>query len=58
MSNCIKIKNLSKKYEKNKSISVLNDISFNFESGKVYSICFRSTLDDSESIISLDTYGA
>ena len=38
MNNYIKIKNLTKKYEKNKSIKVLNDISFNFESGKTYSI--------------------
>tara|TARA_Y100000590_G_scaffold376184_1_gene441586 strand:+ start:844 stop:1530 length:687 start_codon:yes stop_codon:yes gene_type:complete len=38
MNNFIKIKNLNKKYEKNKTIRVLNDISFNFESGKVYSI--------------------
>ena len=38
MNNYIKIKNLTKKYEKNKTIKVLNDISFNFESGKTYSI--------------------
>ena len=38
MNNYIKIKNLTKKYEKNKSIKVLNDISFKFESGKIYSI--------------------
>ena len=38
MNNFIKIKNISKKYEKNKSIKVLNDISFKFESGKIYSI--------------------
>ena len=38
MNNFIKIKNLSKKYEKNKSIKVLDDISFNFVSGKIYSI--------------------
>ncbi len=38
MNNFIKIKNINKKYEKNKTIKVLNDISFNFESGKVYSI--------------------
>tara|TARA_Y100000746_G_scaffold213647_1_gene206365 strand:+ start:265 stop:951 length:687 start_codon:yes stop_codon:yes gene_type:complete len=38
MNNIIKIKNISKKYEKNKTIKVLNDISFNFESGKIYSI--------------------
>ena len=38
MNNFIKIKNIYKKYEKNKTIKVLNDISFNFESGKTYSI--------------------
>ena len=38
MNNCIKIKNIYKKYEKNKTIKVLNDISFNFLSGKIYSI--------------------
>ena len=38
MNNYIKIKNLTKKYEKNKSIKVLIDISFNFEPGKTYSI--------------------
>ena len=38
MNNFIKIKNITKKYEKNKTIKVLNDISFNFESGKIYSI--------------------
>ncbi len=38
MNNFIKIKNINKKYEKNKTIKVLNDISFSFESGKIYSI--------------------
>ena len=38
MNKFIKIKNITKKYEKNKTIKVLNDISFNFESGKTYSI--------------------
>ena len=38
MNNYIKIKNIYKKYEKNKTIKVLNDISFNFEAGKTYSI--------------------
>jgi len=38
MNNFIKIKNINKKYERNKTINVLNDISFNFESGKTYSI--------------------
>ena len=38
MNNFIKIANINKKYEKNKTIKVLNDITFNFESGKIYSI--------------------
>ena len=38
MSNFLKLNNLSKKYEKNKSLKVLNNINFKFESGKVYSI--------------------
>ena len=38
MNNSIKIKNISKKYEKNKTINVLNNISFKFEPGKIYSI--------------------
>ena len=38
MNKFIKIKNINKKYEKNKTIKVLNDITFNFESGKIYSI--------------------
>tara|TARA_B100000965_G_scaffold35837_1_gene26496 strand:+ start:299 stop:985 length:687 start_codon:yes stop_codon:yes gene_type:complete len=38
MNNFIKIKNINKKYEKNKSIKVLDNVSFNFESGKIYSI--------------------
>ena len=38
MNNLIKIKNINKKYQKNKAVKVLNDISFNFESGKIYSI--------------------
>ena len=38
MNNSIKITNIIKKYEKNKTIKVLNDISFIFETGKIYSI--------------------
>jgi len=38
MNKFIKIKNINKKYEKNKTIKVLNNISFNFEPGKIYSI--------------------
>ena len=38
MNNFISIKNITKKYEKNKSIKVLNNVSFKFETGKTYSI--------------------
>ena len=38
MSNFLKLNNLSKKYEKNKTLRVLNNINFKFESGKIYSI--------------------
>ena len=38
MNNYIKLKNINKSYEKNKNIKVLNNISFDFESGKTYSI--------------------
>ena len=38
MNNFLKLNNLSKNYEKNKSLKVLNNINFKFESGKVYSI--------------------
>ncbi len=38
MNSFIKIKSITKKYEKNKSIKVLNNVSFNFETGKIYSI--------------------
>ena len=63
MSNYIKIKNLTKKYEKNKSIKVLNDISFNFEPGKTYSIMGpsgsgKSTLLNLLSLIDNPTAGS
>ena len=62
MNNHIKIKNLVKKYEKNKSIKVLKDISFNFESGKIYSIMGpsgsgKSTLLNILSLIETPTSG-
>ena len=38
MNNYLKLNNLTKKYEKNKSIKVLNNINFKFEAGKIYSI--------------------
>ena len=63
MNNNIKIKNLTKKYEKNKSIKVLNDITFNFESGKTYSIMGpsgsgKSTLLNLLSLIDNPTAGS
>ena len=63
MNNYIKIKNLTKKYEKNKSIKVLNDISFNFEPGKTYSIMGpsgsgKSTLLNLLSLIDNPTAGS
>ncbi len=61
--NNIKIKNLTKKYEKNKSIKVLNDISFIFEPGKTYSIMGpsgsgKSTLLNLISLIDSPTVGS
>ena len=61
--NNIKIKNLTKKYEKNKSIKVLNDISFSFEPGKTYSIMGpsgsgKSTLLNLLSLIDTPTSGS
>ena len=63
MNNYIRIKNLTKKYEKNKSIKVLNDISFNFEPGKTYSIMGpsgsgKSTLLNLLSLIDNPTTGS
>jgi ABC-type lipoprotein export system ATPase subunit len=63
MNNYIKIKNITKKYEKNKFIKVLNDISFNFESGKTYSIMGpsgsgKSTLLNLLSLIDNPTSGS
>ena len=63
MNNYIIIKNLTKKYEKNKSIKVLNDISFNFEPGKTYSITGpsgsgKSTLLNLISLIDYPTTGS
>ena len=63
MNNYIKIKNLTKKYEKNKPIKVLNDISFNFEPGKTYSIMGpsgsgKSTLLNLLSLIDNPTAGS
>ncbi len=63
MNNYIKINNLTKKYEKNKSIKVLNDITFSFESGKTYSIMGpsgsgKSTLLNLLSLIDNPTAGS
>ena len=63
MNNYIIIKNLTKKYEKNKSIKVLNDVSFSFESGKTYSIIGpsgsgKSTLLNLLSLIDNPTTGS
>ena len=63
MNNYIKIKNLTKKYEKNKSMKVLNDITFNFEPGKTYSIMGpsgsgKSTLLNLLSLIDNPTSGS
>ena len=62
MNNFIKIKNINKKYEKNKTIKVLNDVSFNFETGKIYSIVGpsgsgKSTLLNLLSLIDKPTSG-
>ena len=38
MNSFINLKNVTKRYYKNKNITVLNNISFNFELGKIYSI--------------------
>ncbi len=62
MNNSIKIKNINKKYEKNKTIKVLNDVSFNFETGKIYSIVGpsgsgKSTLLNLLSLIDKPTSG-
>ncbi len=63
MNNYIKIKNLTKKYKKNKTINVLSDISFNFETGKTYSITGpsgsgKSTLLNLLSLIDNPTTGS
>ena len=62
MNNCLKLNNLSKKYEKNKSLRVLNNINFKFDSGKVYSIVGpsgsgKSTLLNLLSLIDIPSSG-
>ena len=63
MNNFIKIKNIKKKYEKNETIKVLNDISFKFESGNIYSLVGpsgsgKSTLLNILSLIDTPTSGS
>ena len=62
MNNFLKLNNLSKKYEKNKTLKVLNNINFKFESGKIYSIVGpsgsgKSTLLNLLSLIDLPSSG-
>ena len=62
MNNFLKLNNLSKKYKKNKSLKVLNNINFKFESGKIYSIVGpsgsgKSTLLNLLSLIDLPSSG-
>mgnify|MGYP001173435708 CR=1 FL=1 len=63
MNNFIKIKNITKKYEKNKTIKVLNDISFSFNTGTIYSIVGpsgsgKSTLLNLLSLIDIPSSGS
>ena len=62
MNNFLKLNNLSKKYDKNKSLKVLNNINFKFDSGKVYSIMGpsgsgKSTLLNLLSLIDIPSSG-
>ena len=62
MNNFLKLNNLSKKYERNKSLKVLNNINFKFESGKIYSIVgtsvsCKSTLLNLLSLIDIPSSG-
>ena len=62
MNNYLKLNNLSKKYERNKSLKVLNNINFKFESGKIYSIVGpsgsgKSTLLNLLSLIDIPSSG-
>ena len=62
MSNFLKLNSLSKKYEKNKTLRVLNNINFKFEAGKIYSIMGpsgsgKSTLLNLLSLIDYPTSG-
>ena len=60
MNNKIVLKNISKKYFTNTKIKVLNDLSFSFEKGKIYSLIGpsgsgKSTLLNLLSLIDLQT---
>ena len=62
MNNFLKLNNLSKKYQKNKSLKVLNNINFKFESGNIYSIIGpsgsgKSTLLNLLSLIDIPSSG-
>ena len=62
MNNFLKLNNLSKKYKKNKSLKVLNNINFKFESGNIYSIIGpsgsgKSTLLNLLSLIDIPSSG-
>ncbi len=63
MNNFIKLKNIYKKYQKSKTIKVLNDVSFTFEPGKTYSIIGpsgsgKSTLLNLLSLIDIPSSGS
>tara|TARA_B100001121_G_scaffold280612_1_gene272678 strand:- start:649 stop:1335 length:687 start_codon:yes stop_codon:yes gene_type:complete len=63
MNNFLKLNNLSKKYEKNKSFKVLNNLNFEFKSGKIYSIVGpsgsgKSTLLNLLSLIDVPSSGS
>ncbi len=62
MNNFIKLNYISKKYKRNKSIKVLKNINFKFESGKIYSIIGpsgsgKSTLLNLLSLIDIPSSG-
>ena len=49
MTNIIEIKNLSKKYEQNKSVNVLKNLNFKFKKGTIYSLTGPSGSEDKTS---------
>ena len=63
MNNFLRLNNLTKKYEKNKTLKILNNINFKFKAGKVYSIVGpsgsgKSTLLNILSLIDAPTSGS